>query len=158
MQKEITYSHYSKEEVSFIKENYKGNKESILFLAKKLNRSKFSIRHKLEMLGIVNQQKREKVYNISPLTAKEQEILELLYKGLNSKEIAQKLSISITTARTHKNSILFKMDVNSVHELLAKRIKDLENNALSILSKKVLADNFLLKIKQKFEEVLESEG
>ena len=31
MQKEITYRPYSKEEINFIKENYKGNKESILF-------------------------------------------------------------------------------------------------------------------------------
>lgn len=157
MQKEITYKHYSKEEINFIKENYKGNKESILFLANKLNRSKFSIQSKVESLSIVNKRKREKLYSIELLTKREQEVLELLYKGLNSKEIAEKLSISITTARTHKNTILYKKDVNSVHELLAKRISELENNTLTVLEKKFLTDKFLLKIKQTIEEVLESE-
>jgi DNA-binding NarL/FixJ family response regulator len=50
---------------------------------------------------------------ISPLSARETEILDLLYRGLNFLEIADKLCISPHTVHTHIKKIYTKLHVNS---------------------------------------------
>jgi DNA-binding NarL/FixJ family response regulator len=47
------------------------------------------------------------------LTPREREILNALAEGLSDKEIAEKLSVSTQTARTHMVNILAKLGVNS---------------------------------------------
>ena len=54
------------------------------------------------------------------LTRREQEILEQLSKGFYYKEIADKLSISFETVRTHIRHIYDKLQVNSRVEALKK--------------------------------------
>lgn len=152
----ITYKHYSKDEINFIKENYTGDKNNVLYLAEKLQRSKYSIRAQARKLGLAVKAKREKVCNIIPLTKREKEILILLYKGLSIKEIANKCFITECTARCHKTNILYKMGVNSVVELMAKRIEELENNQLSDLTKNLIAEKFLEKLKQNTREFIEN--
>ena len=54
------------------------------------------------------------------LSRREQEILEELSKGYRYKEIADKLSVSIETVRTHIRNIYIKLQVNSRVEALKK--------------------------------------
>ena len=70
----------------------------------------------IEMLRIANH-KRQKDHEImmsfESLTARERQILEALAEGLDSKEIAQKLHITIETERSHMVNILNKLDAHS---------------------------------------------
>jgi DNA-binding NarL/FixJ family response regulator len=50
---------------------------------------------------------------ISQLTPREREILELIGKGLSNQEIADQLYIELGTVKNHVHSILKKLDVNS---------------------------------------------
>ncbi len=54
------------------------------------------------------------------LSAREQEILNLLVKGLSYKMIAAELTISIDTVRTHIKRIYEKLQVHSVAEAISK--------------------------------------
>jgi DNA-binding NarL/FixJ family response regulator len=47
------------------------------------------------------------------LTHREWQCLELLVRGLNTRAMARQLSVSITTVRTHVQSLLAKLGVNS---------------------------------------------
>lgn len=91
------------------------------------------------------------------LTNREKEILKLLYKGLNSKKIADRLCIARCTAKSHITNIFEKLNVHSIQELLAKRIEELENNQLSELSKNLIAEKFLTKLKDNTKKFLESD-
>ena len=54
------------------------------------------------------------------LSNKETEVLELISKGLTTKEIAAKLFVSTRTIETHRNSILKKLEVKNTAELIKK--------------------------------------
>jgi DNA-binding NarL/FixJ family response regulator len=58
--------------------------------------------------------------NLKSLSAREQEILLLLSKGLRYKEIAGKLFLSVETVRTHIRNIYEKLQVNSRTEAINK--------------------------------------
>jgi DNA-binding NarL/FixJ family response regulator len=53
------------------------------------------------------------------LTSRESEIAELLDEGLSNKEIAQRLSISLSTVKNHVHSILDKLQVTRRGEAVA---------------------------------------
>lgn len=65
-----------------------------------------------------------KQFAVSP---RELDVINLICKGLNSQEIAQRLSVSIETVKTHRKNIYFKLGVTSVFEL----IEFVEKNSLS---------------------------
>src|SRR5690606_31494914 len=50
---------------------------------------------------------------IALLTPKEQEVLEAVLEGLASKDIAQKLNLSVRTIENHRARIMEKLRVNS---------------------------------------------
>lgn len=52
-------------------------------------------------------------------TERELEIIQLLCEGLNSREIGEKLNISIQTVQTHRKNIMAKYNVNKVIDLIA---------------------------------------
>jgi DNA-binding CsgD family transcriptional regulator len=52
------------------------------------------------------------------LTAREKEILQLISKGLISKEIADKLYISVNTVNTHRQRILEKLQADNAIEAI----------------------------------------
>ena len=54
------------------------------------------------------------------LSKKESEILQLLTKGLTTKEIALQLFISTRTVETHRANLLKKLDVKNTPELITK--------------------------------------
>lgn len=62
--------------------------------------------------------------SLTPLTAKEKEVLELVSQGLSNKEIAEKLCVREVTVKTHLNSIFKKLKVANRTQavLLAKQI------------------------------------
>ncbi|SUI39554.1 CsgBAC operon transcriptional regulatory protein [Serratia marcescens] len=53
------------------------------------------------------------------LTAKEQEIVNLVREGASNKRIALKLGISLSTVKTHMRNIFAKTDVVNRTELVA---------------------------------------
>ncbi len=53
------------------------------------------------------------------LTPREQEVLELLVKGLSNQEIADRLSVSHATATAHVSNILSKLEVSNRAEAVA---------------------------------------
>lgn len=59
----------------------------------------------------------------APLTVKEKEVLSLVIRGLSNAEIAQELTITVGTVKTHLNNLFWKMDVNSRTKMIAKAIK-----------------------------------
>jgi DNA-binding NarL/FixJ family response regulator len=63
------------------------------------------------------------------LTKREKEILVLFAEGVNNKEIADKLFISIRTVESHKNHIMQKLQLNSTVDLVKYAIK---NNYIDI--------------------------
>lgn len=69
-----------------------------------------------EMLRVASQQReleRQIEITASRLTPREREVLQVLARGLNDKDIAKCLSISTETVRTHMVNILSKLEVES---------------------------------------------
>ena len=54
------------------------------------------------------------------LTVREKEVLRYLIQGLSSREIADKLYISINTVQYHRKQLLQKTDSRNVAELIGK--------------------------------------
>ncbi|MCP4538971.1 MAG: response regulator transcription factor [Chloroflexi bacterium] len=54
---------------------------------------------------------------VSALTARQREILELAARGLTNKEIAQQLCVSAETIKSHVSQILKRLQLRSRHEL-----------------------------------------
>lgn len=72
----------------------------------------------LVIVGVVLQRrKKSKLPNLSP---QEQKVVEAIRKGKTNKEIASELFISLSTVKTHINSIYKKLGVSSRSDLLAK--------------------------------------
>ena len=58
----------------------------------------------------------------TPLTAREYEILQLVYLGKSNKQIAQSLFVSVNTIKTHLSNLYVKLDVNSrIHAIIRLR-------------------------------------
>ena len=57
------------------------------------------------------------------LSAREQEITELISEGLTTREIAERLCISTKTVETHRARIMEKLKVKNVAELIKQAIK-----------------------------------
>ena len=57
------------------------------------------------------------------LTAREMEILELIYLGNTDIEIAEQIDISKNTVRTHRENIRTKFKVNNTVSMIREAIK-----------------------------------
>jgi DNA-binding CsgD family transcriptional regulator len=64
------------------------------------------------------------VKTLDPLTAREQEVLQLILSGKSNREIAGALFISENTVKTHTKSIFSKYDVSSRAELISILLKN----------------------------------
>ena len=62
------------------------------------------------------------------LTEREQEVIKLMFEGLENDEIAERLIISTHTVKAHLIHIFDKLNCKRGRiELMARRIKELEN-------------------------------
>jgi DNA-binding NarL/FixJ family response regulator len=67
--------------------------------------------------------RREMSALISPLTSRENFVLELMARGLSNKQIANQIGSSEQTIKNHVTSILRKLDANARTEAVVKAIK-----------------------------------
>lgn len=70
----------------------------------------------VEMLRFVSRERQEELtarQAVERLTPREKEVLQALAEGLESKEIAGKLNVTVETERTHMVNILHKLGVHS---------------------------------------------
>ena len=85
------------------------NKVSEVFFAEFLNRS---------------EDKPHAAQTSKRLTAREREIVQLLAEGRSNKEVADALGISVRTAETHRASVLRKLRLNSLADLVHYAIRN----------------------------------
>ncbi len=57
------------------------------------------------------------------LSNREKEVLKLIADGLKNKEIAEKLFISVSTVKTHRNKVMKKLKVNDMAGLMKEAMK-----------------------------------
>jgi len=60
----------------------------------------------------------------SLLTPREREILQLLAEGRGTREMAQKLNVSVKTVETHRRKIMEKLNIRSVAELTKFAVRE----------------------------------
>lgn len=60
----------------------------------------------------------------SLLSAREREVLQLVAEGASTKEIGDRLSVSVKTVETHRRQIMEKLDLHSVAELTKYAIRE----------------------------------
>jgi DNA-binding NarL/FixJ family response regulator len=60
----------------------------------------------------------------APLTDREREVLTWLARGLSSKEVAQRLDISVRTVETHRANVMHKLGVKSVALLIQVALRE----------------------------------
>ncbi|MBI5215074.1 MAG: response regulator transcription factor [Ignavibacteriae bacterium] len=73
---------------------------------------------------IVAQADKQKEHQTVLLTAKEREVLQLLAEGNSSKDIAEKLNLSIHTIDSHRKNIMDKLQMFSVAELTKYAVRE----------------------------------
>jgi DNA-binding NarL/FixJ family response regulator len=61
---------------------------------------------------------------ISLLTQREREVIQLLAEGKGNKEVADLLGISVRTAETHRTNIMRKLDCHSLSDLVRYAIRN----------------------------------
>lgn len=60
----------------------------------------------------------------SPLTPREQEVLEAMAEGLSTKEIAWRLHVSTKTIETHRKQVMDKLDLHNLADLVKYAIRE----------------------------------
>jgi DNA-binding NarL/FixJ family response regulator len=60
----------------------------------------------------------------SALSAREREVLQLLARGLSTKEIAVEINVSIKTVETHRKQIMDKLGIHSIAQLTKYAIRE----------------------------------
>lgn len=60
---------------------------------------------------------------LDQLTPRQQEVLKLIAEGLTTKEIAQKLAISIKTVKTHRAELMEQLDIHEIAGLVRFAIR-----------------------------------
>ena len=66
----------------------------------------------------VNDPDREKPSGADELTAREMDVLSLICEGMRTKEIAEKLFISVHTVESHRRNIMLKLNINNSSRLV----------------------------------------
>jgi DNA-binding NarL/FixJ family response regulator len=61
---------------------------------------------------------------VSPLTAREREVVRLLARGHGNKEVAAALGISVKTVESHRANIMRKLEIRSVVDLVRYAVRN----------------------------------
>jgi two-component system response regulator NreC len=62
--------------------------------------------------------------SVDALSPKEREVLRLIAEGLNNREAAERLDVSIHTVETHRKRVMEKLDLHSTAELVRYAIRN----------------------------------
>ena len=73
---------------------------------------------------ISGRKKSIKLRGVSLLSGREREILQLISEGLNNKEIAKRLTLSLKTVLVHRNNIMQKLDMHNQAQLIRFALKE----------------------------------
>ena len=84
-----------------------------------LNISRSSNEDEEDFTSVFQEEYKTEVNSDLCLTKREIEIIQLLKKGMDSKTMAEQLSISVNTIKNHRRNIFEKTNTNKVTELLA---------------------------------------
>jgi len=76
------------------------------------------------VVDAINAASRAEPVETSALTEREKQILQLVAQGLSSREIAERLTISVKTVDTHRANMMEKIDAHSVAELIKYAIRE----------------------------------
>ncbi|MEM7539503.1 MAG: LuxR C-terminal-related transcriptional regulator [Chloroflexota bacterium] len=87
-------------------------------MTKRLEAQEFAYRHRLSDWVLTLLDPSTALSSIDPLTAREQEVLTWLAKGLSVPQIAEELVVGVNTIRTHVKHIYSKLNTHSRHEAL----------------------------------------
>ena len=71
----------------------------------------------------VNEMMKETSDTAPLISRREREVLQCISEGLTSKEISEKLFISINTVNTHRKSLMMKLNVNKTADLVRWAVK-----------------------------------
>jgi DNA-binding NarL/FixJ family response regulator len=58
------------------------------------------------------------------LSSREREVLQLMAEGLSTKEIADKINISVKTVETHRKQLMDKLDIHNIAQLTKYAIRE----------------------------------
>ena len=58
-----------------------------------------------------------------PLSAREREVLQLLANGLATKEVAERLHLSVKTVESHRKAVMNKLEIHNIAELTKYAIR-----------------------------------
>jgi len=70
----------------------------------------------------INKGSNNAVFNV--LSQREREVLQLLAEGKSTKQIAEKLSVSVKTIETHRKQIMDKLNIHNIAQLTKYAIKE----------------------------------
>lgn len=93
-------------------------KMNAIYLVKPVQQSQVKVAIQMVMSQLNAESKTPSNPPVLNLTRRELQIVELIEKGMNSKQIADSLFISLETIHTHRKNILSKNKVNNFSELI----------------------------------------
>jgi DNA-binding NarL/FixJ family response regulator len=67
--------------------------------------------------------RKEKTYPPPDLTARQREVLQLIAEGCSTKDIANKLKLSVKTVDTHRTELMHRLDIHDVAGLVRYAIR-----------------------------------
>lgn len=73
---------------------------------------------------ILDLKSRRKAQAKTALTPREREVLQLLAEGKTSRDVAQRLHLSVKTVDTHRRNIMEKLDIRTIPELTKYAIRE----------------------------------
>lgn len=127
--------------MSVITSKVDGNKKMIVHLFRDISQKKkdemffrriLEIAQRYHLLSYEPGDRKAHTYLVEKLTLREREVLTLLGRGFSTQEIAEELSISLSTVRNHIQSIFAKLGVHSRPEAVVFAYQNglIENNVL----------------------------